>query len=85
MPLAERAALPLLGAALRADTVDVRRADLRRGIVLVGSEGRGLSAGALAACDRTVRIPMSERCESLNAAAAAAVLLWEGCRQSPDL
>ena len=42
-------------------------------------------AGALAACDRTVRIPMSERCESLNAAAAAAVLLWEGCRQSPDL
>ena len=83
--LAERAALPLLGAALRADTVDVRRADLRRGIVLVGSEGRGLSAGALAACDRTVRIPMSERCESLNAAAAAAVLLWEGCRQSPDL
>ena len=34
----------------------------------------------LTACDRTVRIPMDPRCESLNAAAAAAVLLWEAAR-----
>ena len=47
---------------------------------LIGSEGRGLSQAALAACDQTVRIPMSERCESLNAAVAAAVALWEGWR-----
>ena len=46
----------------------------------VGSEGRGLSAEVLAACDRTVRIPMDPRCESLNAASAAAVLLWEAAR-----
>ena len=31
-------------------------------------------------CDRTVKIPMSKTCESLNAAAAAAVVLWEGAR-----
>ena len=31
-------------------------------------------------CDRTIKIPMSEHCESLNAAAAAAVLLWEAAR-----
>ena len=74
------AGLPLLGAALREDTVDVRETDLRRAAVLVGSEGRGLSSQALALCDQTVRIPMRERCESLNAAVAAAVLLWEGCR-----
>lgn len=78
--LAERSALPLLGAALREDTADVREADLRRGIFLLGSEGRGLSEAALAACTRTVRIPMRERCESMNVAAAAAVLLWEGGR-----
>lgn len=78
--LLRRAELPLLGAALREDTVDVRRADLRRAAMLVGSEGRGLSAAALAACDQTVRIPMSGRCESLNAAVAAATLLWEGYR-----
>ena len=74
------AKLPLLGAALRADTVDVREADLKRAAMLVGSEGRGLSEAALAACDQTVRIPMSTRCESLNAAMAAATLLWEGYR-----
>lgn len=78
--LAEASGLPVYGAALRADTVDVRAVSLRRSVVLVGSEGRGLSPQALAACGRTVRIPMGERCESLNAAAAAAVLLWEGWR-----
>jgi len=76
----EEAKLPLLGAALREDTVDVREADLRRAVALVGSEGRGLSEEALEACDLTIRIPMRERCESLNAAIAAAALLWEGYR-----
>jgi len=78
--LAEASRLPLYGAALREDTADVREVSLRRSVVLIGSEGRGLSPEALAACGRTVRIPMGERCESLNAAAAAAVLLWEGWR-----
>lgn len=78
--LLEQAQLPLLGAALRSDTVDARKADLKQAAVLIGSEGRGLSEAALAACDRTIRIPMSERCESLNAAIAAATLLWEGYR-----
>lgn len=74
------AGLPLLGAALREDTVDVRQADLRRAAILIGSEGRGLSDAALAACDQTAKIPMGPRCESLNAAVAAATLLWEGYR-----
>ena len=78
--LVKSAGLPLYGAALREDTRDVRRVDLRRAAVLVGSEGRGLSPEALAACDLAVKIPMSEHCESLNAAAAAAVLLWEAAR-----
>lgn len=78
--LLKEAGLPLYGAALREDTADVRRVDLRRCAMAVGSEGRGLSAEVLAACDGTVRIPMDPRCESLNAAAAAAVLLWEAAR-----
>ena len=80
LPLLRAAALPLYGAALRADTRDARQTDLSRGVILIGSEGRGLSAAALSACTATVRIPMAERCESLNAAVAAAVLLWEGYR-----
>lgn len=80
LELLERSGLPLYGAALRDDTADVRDVDYRRCAVAIGSEGRGLSAQMLQGCTRTVRIPMSAHCESLNAAAAAAVLLWEAAR-----
>lgn len=72
--------LPLYAAALREGGADVREVDLKRSAVVVGSESRGVSARALELCDRTVRIPMRARCESLNAAVAAAVLLWEMAR-----
>ena len=78
--LLKAADLPLYGAALREDTADVREVDLGRCAMAVGSEGRGLSAAVLAVCDRTIRIPMDPRCESLNAASAASVLLWEAAR-----
>lgn len=78
--LVRAAGLPLYAAALREDTADVRRTDLGRCAVIIGSEGRGVSPAALALCDGTVKIPMSDTCESLNAAAAAAVVLWEGAR-----
>ena len=75
-----RSGLPLWGTALREDAEDVRRADLRRGAVVIGSEGRGISEEVLALCRNTLIIPMSPRCESLNAAVAAAVVLWEMVR-----
>ena len=79
--LLHEAGLPLYGAALREDTEDVRKVDLSCCAVAVGSEGRGLSKEVLAACNKPIRIPMDYTCESLNAAAAAAVLLWEGARR----
>ena len=78
--LLHRSGLPLYGAALREDTLDARATDLSRAAIAIGSEGRGLSEALLALCDGTVRIPMSPRCESLNAAVAASVLLWEAYR-----
>ena len=48
--------------------------------IVIGSEGQGISDAVLALCQKTVKIPMSQRCESLNAAIAAAVLLWESYR-----
>ena len=75
-----RAELPLYGTALRADTVDVRELDLSRCAVVIGSEGRGAAPETLARCAGTVKIPMRPRCESLNAAVAAAVVLWEMAR-----
>lgn len=76
----KKSQIPLFGAALREDTIDAREADLRCAAILIGSEGKGLSEAALLACDQTIRIPMGARCESLNAAIAAATLLWEGYR-----
>ncbi len=76
------AGVPLYAAALGPDTADVRRMDLTSAALVIGSEGRGVSPQALAACQGTLQIPMSGRCESLNAAVAAAVLLWEGWRQT---
>ena len=49
------------------------------GKILSGSN-LTLTAQVLALCDRTVRIPREAHCESLNAARAAAVLLWEAYR-----
>lgn len=80
--MAERSSLPLLGTALQAGSADIREAELHPSILLLGSEGKGLSADALSICQQAVRIPMEAKCESLNVAAAAAVLLWEGCRQA---
>lgn len=48
----------------------------RRLAVLLGAEGDGLSAGALRAADRRVRIPMAHGVDSLNVAAAAAVAFY---------
>ena len=44
--------------------------------VVIGSEGQGLTEATIAACDRTVRIPMTGRVESLNAGIAGSILLW---------
>lgn len=72
--------LPLYGAALSEKSVDVRSVDIKRAAVAVGSEGRGLSTELLDICDGRIIIPMRPDSESLNAAVAASVLMWEMAR-----
>lgn len=45
--------------------------------IVLGSEGYGLPQDTIDACDRTVMIPMRNGVDSLNVAAAAAVVFWE--------
>ena len=45
--------------------------------IILGTEGDGLSDHTIAACDYTVKIPMSHGVDSLNVAAASAVAFWE--------
>lgn len=49
--------------------------------IVIGSEGSGLSRIVREKCDFIVSIPMKGRVNSLNASAAAAVLLYEAVRQ----
>jgi tRNA G18 (ribose-2'-O)-methylase SpoU len=49
--------------------------------LLFGSEGYGISAATLGACDQSVAIPMPPTVDSLNVGAAAAVFLYEVNRQ----
>lgn len=81
-PLLKRSGLPLYAAALGEGAQDVRCIDADRCALAIGNEGQGLSQAVLAAGDALVKIPMRPRCESLNAAAAAAVLLWELARRA---
>ncbi len=45
--------------------------------IIMGTEGDGLSHSTIAACDYTVKIPMSHGVDSLNVAAASAVAFWQ--------
>ena len=78
----QAAEIPVYATALRDDTVDVREVPLRKAAVVIGSEGKGVSELALSLCWKTVKIPMVQRCESLNAAVAASVVLWEMARET---
>ncbi len=48
---------------------------------LIGNEGNGLSEGLSELADGFLKIPMKGRVESLNASVAAALLMYEACRQ----
>ncbi len=69
------AALALTDDSLSID--DPRLKNEEKLAVLLGTEGDGLSHRTIAACDYTVKIPMSHDVDSLNVAAASAVAFWE--------
>jgi 23S rRNA (guanosine2251-2'-O)-methyltransferase len=50
-------------------------------VIVIGSEGSGISKKTLEHCDFKLSIPMSERAESLNASNAVAVTLYEWAKQ----
>ena len=62
--------------------VSLYEADLKGpAAIVIGSEGSGMSRLVAETCDVLVRIPMKGKLNSLNASAAAAILLYEAVRQ----
>ncbi len=72
--------IPLLAATPGADAEDIRQARLSSAAVIIGSEGQGISPQMLSRSEGKIHIPMQGNCESLNAAVAAALVLWEMVR-----
>ena len=71
----------LVATALDPDAVSVKDIPKDRPVaLLIGNEGHGLTENLLSMADVTVYIPITSDAESLNAAAAAAIAMWEVVR-----
>lgn len=71
------AGIPVAVTALSDRAQDLRKADLRSMAVVIGSEGQGVRPQILENAQQELIIPMNEHCESLNAAIAAAIVMWQ--------
>ena len=56
---------------------DLRQVPLHNMAVVIGSEGQGVRPQILAAAQQQLIIPMNPHCESLNAAIAATIVMWQ--------
>ena len=73
----KEAKIPVAVTALSETAEDIRAAALDAMAVVIGSEGQGVRKEILENADKQLIIPMNERCESLNAAIAAAIVMWQ--------
>lgn len=71
------AGIPIGVTALTDHAEDLRQAHLPEMAVVIGSEGHGVRPEIIQQADQTLIIPMNPRCESLNAAIAAAIVMWQ--------
>ena len=71
------AGIPVAVTALSDRAEDIRRAQLQTMAVVIGSEGQGVRKEILESAQAELIIPMNENCESLNAAIAAAIVMWQ--------
>ena len=76
----QAAAIPVGVTALSDRAEDIRHADISAMAVVIGSEGQGVRSQILKEADRELIIPMNPRCESLNAAVAATIVMWQMVR-----
>ena len=69
--------IPIAVTALSQRAKDLRQAPLSRMTVVIGSEGQGVRPEILDSADAELVIPMNPHCESLNAAIASAIVMWQ--------
>ena len=72
-----KAGIPVAVTALSDRAEDIRSAALKNMAVVIGSEGQGVRKEVLESAQAELIIPMNANCESLNAAIAAAIVMWQ--------
>ena len=72
-----KAGVPVAVTALSQRAKDIREAELCKMAVVIGSEGQGVRKEILENAQAELIIPMNENCESLNAAVAATIVMWQ--------
>ena len=73
----KEAGIPIGVTALSERAKDLRQWKLKNMAVVIGSEGQGVRKEVLESADAELIIPMNPHCESLNAAVAATIVMWE--------
>ena len=73
----KEAGIPVGVTALSDRARDLRQTDWSGMAVVIGSEGRGVRQEVLDSADAELIIPMNPHCESLNAAVAATIVMWQ--------
>ena len=71
------AGIPVAVTALSDRASDIRSAEVKKMAVVIGSEGQGVRKEILESADAELIIPMTAHCESLNAAVAASIVMWQ--------
>ena len=74
---ARNGGVKFIGSALCGDCRAIFNVGFENAVVAIGSEGSGLTAEIHALCSELVTIPIADGCDSLNAAVAAAIIMWE--------
>ena len=72
-----QAGIPVGVTALSDRAKDLRQSALSQMAVVIGSEGQGVRKEMLDSADAELIIPMNPHCESLNAAVAATIVMWQ--------
>ena len=72
-----QAGIPVGVTALSDRAKDLRQSALSQMAVVIGSEGQGVRKEILDSADAELIIPMNPHCESLNAAVAATIVMWQ--------
>lgn len=77
-----RQGINVYAAALKEESVPITQLSFNQPTaIVIGNEGNGLTDEMIEVCTAPMIIPMAGKAESLNAAAAATVAVWEMCRQ----